>query len=208
MTEQEIREIISRCRNADVTGELLALRNIPGSIQENDELALARLQREICSICKREITLNQLQPLLDEIRRNFQDLGNMPIEDWQHEERRNRCVELYEFVRNYIRTIWHIRRPGLKLVSSIIASVLGNMPIITQSMVRALHDRGYLRCVNCTSFRRIFEAIATFIRENQEHIDMIFLAVADLLPNCSNIALITLILWHLGSIIYQNRERR
>lgn len=208
MTEEEIREIINRCRYADVRGELLALRNIPDSLRENNELSLAQLQREICSICKREITLNQLQPLLDEIRRDFQDLENMPIEDWQHEERRNSCVELYEFVRDYIRRNWHIKRPGLKLVSSIIASVLGNMPIITQSMVRALHDRGYLRCVNCTSFRRIFEAIATFIRENQEHIDMIFLAVADLLPNCSNIALITLILWHLGSIIYQNRERR
>lgn len=184
--------------------------NVQFDIEHRDE-CIAQLQTKLRGLHKtytEHLTTEKLTHILDNISQDYADLANITILDWQHENIRNRCCDLYNRVKEMLKECG-LRKPGMRAITTIISSVFGTIPVITKEMVRGLHYLGLLPHDTTESFRRVWDAISNFIHNEEEAIVYI-LTIA---LNLTNVAIagvpagdILLILYYVGRIIYDQRN--
>lgn len=184
--------------------------NVQFDIEHRDE-CIAQLQTKLRGLHRtytEHLTTEKLTHILDNISQDYADLANITILDWQHENIRNRCCDLYNRVKEMLKECG-LRKPGMRAITTIISSVFGTIPVITKEMVRGLHYLGLLPHDTTESFRRVWDAISNFIHNEEEAIVYI-LTIA---LNLTNVAIagvpagdILLILYYVGRIIYDQRN--
>lgn len=184
--------------------------NVQFDIEHRDE-CIAQLQTKLRGLHRtytEHLTTEKLTHILDNISQDYADLANITILDWQHENIRNRCCDLYNLVKEMLKECG-LRKPGMRAITTIISSVFGTIPVITKEMVRGLHYLGLLPHDTTESFRRVWDAISNFIHNEEEAIVYI-LTIA---LNLTNVAIagvpagdILLILYYVGRIIYDQRN--
>lgn len=184
--------------------------NVLFDIEHRDE-CIAQLQTRLRGLHRTytdHLTVEQLAHILDNISQDYTDLANIHILDWQHENIRNRCCELYNRVKEMLKECG-LRKPGMRAITTIISSVFGSIPVITKEMVRGLHYLGLLPHDTTESFRRVWDAISNFIH-NEEEAVVYILTIA---LNLTHVAIagipagdILLILYYVGRIIYNQRN--
>lgn len=141
---------------------------------------------------------DDLARILDAISQDYADLANINILDWQHENIRNRCCDLYNRVKEMLKECG-LRKPGMRAITTIISSVFGTIPVITKEMVRGLHYLGLLPHDTTESFRQVWDAISQFIHDNEEAIVSILIEVLDM----TNVALGGVPVASVMQILYQ-----
>lgn len=179
--------------------------NVPFDIEHRDE-CIAQLQTKLRGLHRtytEHLTAEQLAHILDNISQDFADLADINILDWQHENIRNRCCDLYNRVKEMLKECG-LKKPGMRAITTIISSVFGSIPVITKEMVRGLHYLGLLPHDTTESFRRVLDAINNFIHDNEESIVMILIAVLGMTEVTLGgvpIALVMQILYYAGKIL-------
>lgn len=179
--------------------------NVPFDTEHRTEfIALLRTALgNIHQTYQEHLSEDDLASILDTISNEYADLANINILEWQHENIRNQCCELYSQVRKMLKDCG-LRKPGMRAITTIISSVFGSIPVITKEMVRGLHYLGFLPHDTTESFRRVWDAIRNFIHDNEESIVMILIAVSGVTEVTLGgvpIALVMQILYYAGKIL-------
>lgn len=179
--------------------------NVPFDTEHRTEF-ITQLRTTVGNIhqtYQEHLSEDDLASILDAISNEYDDLANINILDWQHENIRNRCCELYSRVRKMLKDCG-LRKPGMRAITTIISSVFGSIPVITKEMVRGLHYLGLLPHDTTESFRRVWDAINNFFHENWDSIANILIAVlgiTEVAPGGVPIALVMQILYYAGKIL-------
>lgn len=133
--------------------------------EHNDENAIHELTSLLRNSHHRyaDLTDNDVSEIVADIRERFADIANITIDDWQNDNTIRRLVELHEHVKQSLQDKLHFNNVGWGTVSRIIASVFGNVPVITKSLKEDLYKLHFLSRKSSEDIREILYAIRNAI---------------------------------------------
>ena len=187
MNEEQINRIVTSLLHDSSVRQSVQLRKMMIANDQDAIHALAESIRKTSRHAYANLTDDMLSQIVNEIQgEQYEGIAHITLDNWT-DDVINRLVDLHEYVRGRLARMLdkQERNIGWSIVGKIINAALGNVPVITKGVKKALHESGCLQCLFTTNIHTLLVSVREFLNRHQTDIiriaeDMIVAGARDL----------------------------
>ena len=172
MNDEQINRIIISLLHDMSVRQSVQLRNMMIANAPDAIHTLAESIRQTHRHAYAELNEEMLSQIINDMWRQYGNVAAITLDDWANEDVLNSLVELHEHVRRRLARMLNKqeRNIGWSIVGKIINAALGNVPVITKGVRKALHESGCLQCLFTTNIHTLLVSVREFWNRHRDDI--------------------------------------